>query len=481
MQDHRPQSTETARLARIDRQQQALFDIGHLWRHYTGDPEDVIRKITETAAQALDIERVSVWQYTAARHHLSCIDLYEATPQRHSHGGELSAEQYPAYFSALEKLNVIAAEQATHDKHTRELADTYLKPLDIDAMLDVPIHAGSGLAGVLCHEHVGGRRRFYADEINTATHLASMLGATFELQLRLEKNHRIEELLRDEVALWNILFEQSRDAIVVLDEEGGVYKANKRYADMLGYSLEEFHRLHVWDWDIQFERAQILDMLQTVDDSGAHIETRQRCKNGEIVDVELSNNGAFYKGRKLIFCLARDITARKQDEEQIRKLATTDTLTGIANRREFTHRLQNEIERSKRYGTTLALVMYDFDHFKQVNDRFGHTAGDQVLTTVARLVNSNIRSVDVNGRWGGEEFMLLLPESDRAAAGKIAEKLRCAIAEYRFDELEPVTASFGVAEFCPQDSIDSLLKRVDDALYQAKESGRNRVATADCR
>lgn len=133
-------------------------------------------------------------------------------------------------------------------------------------------------------------------------------------------HQRIEELLRDEISRWRILIEQSRDGIVVLDQDGKVYEANKRFADMLGYTVDEVNQLYVWDWDTQFSKEQLLKMLQTVDFSGAHFETQQRRKDGTIIDVELSNNGAVYSGQKLILCLCRDITDRKRDEKERIKL-----------------------------------------------------------------------------------------------------------------------------------------------------------------
>lgn len=121
--------------------------------------------------------------------------------------------------------------------------------------------------------------------------------------------------------------------------------------------------------------------------------------------------------------------------------------------------------------------MYDLDHFKRVNDSFGHDAGDYVLRAVTDLVKKNIRTSDVEARWGGEEFMVLMPHSDMQHARNAAEKLRLAIAQYRFDKVGSLTASFGVAALEPRDDLNSLLKRVDDALYLAKERGRNRVET----
>ena len=169
------------------------------------------------------------------------------------------------------------------------------------------------------------------------------------------------------------------------------------------------------------------------------------------------------------------VTQRKRAEEEIHRLATTDSLTGIANRRKFSEILANEMDRARRYATPLSLAMYDLDYFKRVNDTFGHSVGDNVLQAVTELVKKNIRTVDLVARWGGEEFMVLLPQSDMPAALNVAEKLRRAISGYTFDKVDHVTASFGVGTFEPQDDFNSLLKRVDDALYLAKQQGRNRV------
>jgi diguanylate cyclase (GGDEF)-like protein len=135
------------------------------------------------------------------------------------------------------------------------------------------------------------------------------------------------------------------------------------------------------------------------------------------------------------------------------------------------------MDRARRYGTPLSLLMYDLDHFKRVNDTFGHDTGDDVLRSVTEVVTTHIRVVDVSARWGGEEFMVLMPQSDLQAARITAEKLRHAIEVHPFDKVGTVTVSFGVTTFVPQDDFNSLLKRVDDALYRAKDNGRNRVET----
>ena len=126
----------------------------------------------------------------------------------------------------------------------------------------------------------------------------------------------------------------------------------------------------------------------------------------------------------------------------------------------------------------MSLVMFDLDHFKMINDTYGHSAGDVVLSSLSGLVKGHIRASDSLGRWGGEEFMLLLPEKRLGAAVGVAEKLRTLIEEQK-NEATNVTASFGVAEFRAGDTIETIYDRADNAMYKAKNNGRNRVETAE--
>ena len=152
---------------------------------------------------------------------------------------------------------------------------------------------------------------------------------------------RTEELIKDEVIRRRILVEQSRDGIVVLEESGKVYEANQRFSDMLGYSMEEVHQLHVWDWDAHLTKEQVMEMVWTVDDTGDHFETVHRRKDGTLYDVEISTNGAVYRGQKLIFCICRDITDRKRAEVTIREseekyrllFETNEVLLTVCDRR----------------------------------------------------------------------------------------------------------------------------------------------------
>jgi diguanylate cyclase (GGDEF)-like protein/PAS domain S-box-containing protein len=163
---------------------------------------------------------------------------------------------------------------------------------------------------------------------------------------------------------------------------------------------------------------------------------------------------------------------------EIKQLAITDGLTGLFNRRHFFVSAEKEIERAKRYNKPLAALMFDIDHFKQVNDTYGHRAGDQTLQMVARITSGTMRKIDLCGRYGGEEFVIILPETDLECAKIAAERLRQQIEAsraYTPNGEVKITVSLGVAALEPDDTIDNLLDHADQAMYQSKQHGRNRI------
>ena len=160
-------------------------------------------------------------------------------------------------------------------------------------------------------------------------------------------------------------------------------------------------------------------------------------------------------------------------------LAITDKLTKLYNRHKFYEIATHEIERSKRYKRPLSLIIFDIDHFKKINDTYGHDVGDYVLQELAKLIKKHIRKQDFAFRWGGEEFIILLPETDAQGAMKLAEKLRRIIESHTFKKVGQVTISLGVTEYSSSDKdIDEVVKRADNALYLSKKNGRNRATLA---
>lgn len=175
---------------------------------------------------------------------------------------------------------------------------------------------------------------------------------------------------------------------------------------------------------------------------------------------------------------ATDVTKMKEIEDQLKRLSQTDQLTQIFNRVKFHDALAHEINRIRRYESELALVMFDIDHFKSINDTHGHDVGDDVLVDLTKKVQTLIRETDIFARWGGEEFMLLLPHTSFQNAATLAERIRSAIEKHEFPTVKRVTCSFGVTHFIKTDDGETFTKRADQALYKAKEGGRNRVIAA---
>jgi len=195
--------------------------------------------------------------------------------------------------------------------------------------------------------------------------------------------------------------------------------------------------------------------------------------------------------RIAVLAMFRDVTAQRAAEDARERLlgelaarATTDALTGLKNRRAAAEALAAEIERARRYERPLAIALFDLDLFKRINDDFGHEVGDNVLRAFARVLENSARTTDVVGRWGGEEFLVILHEADLDAAATFAERVRAGVAEAsplteiledRPAAVRPVTCSVGVTALQPGDDADAFVRRADAALYDAKRDGRDRV------
>jgi len=162
---------------------------------------------------------------------------------------------------------------------------------------------------------------------------------------------------------------------------------------------------------------------------------------------------------------------------ELEDLSVTDQLTRLYNRRKIDEILATEIEQARRYNHSFSLILIDIDYFKKINDNYGHLVGDRVLQALSKLFSSNIRKTDMVGRWGGEEFLILSLEKDPQKVLIFVEKLRALVDNHRFETVKNLTCSFGVAHFTRGDTVDSLLRRTDAALYEAKSAGRNCVKT----
>jgi len=175
-----------------------------------------------------------------------------------------------------------------------------------------------------------------------------------------------------------------------------------------------------------------------------------------------------------VFFLYHHLQLRKYNR-LLKHLSVTDKLTNMSNRVDLDEKLERNLHLAERYNQPFSLILLDMDHFKSVNDIQGHLVGDYVLQTVATLLKDNIRVVDIAGRWGGEEFLIICPEQTAENAMILAEKIRLIIASFPFEYGLKLSCSLGVGSYRDKDSSDSLIKRADDALYQAKDQGRNKA------
>ncbi|MFO8155760.1 MAG: sensor domain-containing diguanylate cyclase [Pseudomonadota bacterium] len=287
---------------------------------------------------------------------------------------------------------------------------------------------------------------------------------------------------RQQRRLQSTALEQTADSVLITDPEGIIQYVNNAFEVHTGYSREEAlgarpNLVRSGCHDEAFYR----ELWATIKEGRAFRATfTNRKKNGELYYEEKSITPVHGDDGAIISFVStgKDVTERVEMEKQLERLAVTDSLTGLPNRLRFEQLLESEVERSGRYGHPLALIMLDIDHFKSINDIHGHDAGDDILCAFADEVSAHIRQSDTLARWGGEEFMLLAPETDYADALALAEKIRQRLEEKTFSIDEPVTASFGVAVLHPDEKPKQLVKRADLALYRAKEQGRNRVVSA---
>lgn len=192
------------------------------------------------------------------------------------------------------------------------------------------------------------------------------------------------------------------------------------------------------------------------------------------IDYELIKRLVFIFAVILLTSLFWNAKLKKLNE-RLRIQSRTDNLTGLSNRADLNVKFQREIDRAARYSRPLSIIMVDMDHFKKINDELGHIMGDRILKAFAEVAKENTRTIDTVGRWGGEEFLILCPETDAEQAAVVAQRLCEAVRNRRFESGRVHTVSIGVAVLGKDDTIDALLHRADEALYRAKNSGRDRV------
>lgn len=275
------------------------------------------------------------------------------------------------------------------------------------------------------------------------------------------------------------IVEQTGDIIKMTDKKGIVNYVNDAFVSHSGFTRRDIigrssNILKSGNHDDEFYK-QLWDTITKKDVfRGVFINKK---KDGSLYHEEETITPIINNKNKITGYVStgKDISERIELEKKLSLLASTDTLTGLYNRRRFEEFFATELARAERHFNPIALIMFDLDHFKSINDTYGHDVGDDVLKDVAKVVQFNLRKTDVFARWGGEEFIILAPETTEEQVKPLGEKLCHAIEQYDFEIVGKITASFGLTVNEKDSTIDQMVKKADEAMYRAKANGRNQV------
>lgn len=298
-----------------------------------------------------------------------------------------------------------------------------------------------------------------------------------------------EEALRESEQRYRLLADYANDVIWTMTLDGRLTYVSPAIFQLRGFTPEEARQESLEQAVCANSRAVILGEFRrllaeakpSAPQSVRYVEVEQPCKDGTTVWVEITGR-LMYDAAGQPNCLvgvSRDITERKRLKDKLQQQAITDELTGIFNRRHFIELAHRELKRAIRLNHALAIAVIDIDRFKEINDTYGHAAGDQALVSFSNICQRNLRAIDVLARFGGDEFALLLPEADREQACTTTERLRLALTVTPIDlagQLVSITLSCGVATLMSaEETVETLLSHADCALYRAKAAGRNRI------
>jgi diguanylate cyclase (GGDEF)-like protein/PAS domain S-box-containing protein len=305
------------------------------------------------------------------------------------------------------------------------------------------------------------------------------------------KNKKMWEELKESRKRLKSILSVTPNPIVIYGRQGKPDYVNPAFVNMFGWTLDELKGKRI-PFVPEDEQKITSERLKELLDSGGKVqfETKRLTKHGRCIDVIVSTSCIKdLKGEiSNLVVILTDITDQKIVKQQLKSLnrkleheATHDSLTGAPNRRSIMEKLDSELSRAKRMGSRLSIGLCDIDHFKYVNDKYGHQVGDDVLCCFVKTVKSILRPYDLVGRYGGEEFLLIVPESAESVKDVVFERIRSKIANgkmlTRSGELD-ITISIGIADadLNKNDTVDSLIAAADLALYKAKNSGRNQLA-----
>ncbi|WP_165790395.1 GGDEF domain-containing response regulator [Arcobacter caeni] len=300
-----------------------------------------------------------------------------------------------------------------------------------------------------------------------------------------ELNLSLESKIEQEISKIKSILD-AQDNIIIVTNKEEITNVNKKFLDFFGINnFNDFikSKRNIFDFfkeDFGFiSKEQISKQESWIKYIKELHEIDRIVKIKDAFDEEkiFAINVDYYENKEdyYVFSLT-DITKLKEKSNLFEYQASHDKLTGLFNRNKFDEVYTKEIKRSKRYNNELSMIIFDIDDFKLVNDNYGHQIGDEVLKEIAKIILNKVREQDINVRWGGEEFLILLPETNLTGAATVASKIRMAIKEHLFSNKDlKITASFGVSQLLSEDNETTFISRSDTLLYEAKKAGKDKV------
>jgi diguanylate cyclase (GGDEF)-like protein/PAS domain S-box-containing protein len=441
----------------------------------------ILTNAAQTIADLLPADRVAIFELDMARRR---VGHFARGGKGQEKALEVGFEELTGGLTGWVLKHGQSALSSKQEPDPRESAEVQKRRRETEcgSILVVPLRFTGSIVGTITAINTPDQPDFTTDDADTLELFADFCAIVIESsRKRLEQQKTQRELIKMS-RTFETLFENAPfTAVLSRLEDGQLVRVNREFEKSMGYARGEAVGKTTLELGINPDsetRAKILEELKnhnTVRD----LEIKLRSKTQELRTFAINLEVVEISGERFILQMLHDITELKALQEQLRTEAIIDPLTRAFNRRHFLVLSELEIQRVARNGGGVCLVMADIDHFKKVNDRYGHQAGDEALVRFAALFQQEKREIDIFARFGGEEFLLLLPETDLAQAVLVAERLRerVALSPIAFGNIHlELTCSLGVAALA-DDGLDALISRADAALYEAKRRGRNRVQT----
>ncbi len=430
----------------------------------SGNMEATAKMLTEVLSSSMQVERASVWLIDEEKRELQCVDLFQKAKSKHLSGAILPMDMFPSYFQALYRDSRINAEEAQQDQRTYELAEKYLIPTGITSLLDASITSEGKIVGVVSLEHIGPKRKWHPDEESFITTAATIVSQVLAIRERRK--------LDEENALFVSIFESSSDLIALMDADFSLVYMNQQGKNLIGWDEEETVQgkgiRELYPDRISpsiFETALPTAFAHGVW-SGESIlihKTGREIPVNQVIMCHKDENGVAQYYSTIISDTSDLVTYKEQAEFS----SGHDSLTSLFNRSYF----EKELNHWENKGVSpFTILSADVDGLKLINESFGHEQGNEVLKACAQILKESLRETDIIARVGGDEFAVLLPNTEEDTAKLIQKRIESTTETFNHSHPNlPISISIGMAHAQePDRSLEELFQESENAMMRQK-------------